>query len=73
MKNEINQITEEKYWEEMEKTGPENDNLFPTDPDEDEPSIFDRMLEDHFEKTYDNYYEWLQKEAEEEEDRRRFL
>lgn len=67
MKNkEINPMTEEKYWEKMEETGPENDDLSPTDPDEDEPSIFDRMLEDQYKETFGNYYERLQKEAEEE-------
>lgn len=76
MKNkEINPMTEEKYWEEMEETGLVDDDCFPIDPDdedEDDPYTSDRMLEDHYQETFGSYYERLQKEAEEEAYRMKF-
>ena len=68
MKNEINQITEEKYWEEMEKIGPyDYDGPFPKNPcDEDAPYT---TLDMDFEK----HQKELQKEAEEKEYRERLL
>ena len=69
MKNEeINLMNEEECWEKEYEIGPyDYDDPFPMDPvDEDAPYT---TLEGDFEK----YQEELQKEAEEEEDRRRFL